>query len=280
MSRAPSLIGVIHLPALAGAPGAISPPSQALARAGLQAVQEAKILTQAGFEGLILENFGDIPFYKNSVPPETVASMAIIAAAVREVTKLPIGINVLRNDGRAALAIAAVSGCDFIRVNVLAGVAATDQGIVEGDAAFLIRERARLGAPIGILGDVHVKHARTLSSDDIALATEETALRAMADGVVVTGSTTGRPVDLGQLEKASELARGHGIPLYVGSGATLKNLSDLKRLAYGVIVGSALRKGAMAGAPMDLKAAKNFASAWKARATKPSKGGARGRAKK
>ena len=54
-----------------------------------------------------------------------------ISAAIREVSKLPLGINVLRNDAFSALAIAAVTGADFIRVNVLSGVTATDQGLIE-----------------------------------------------------------------------------------------------------------------------------------------------------
>ena len=129
--RPPALIGVLHLPALAGAPGARGlTASEALARAGYQAVTEARQLEKAGFEGLIIENFGDVPFYKDRVPSETIASMAIIASAVKDSVSIPVGVNVLRNDGQSALAIASVSGCDFIRVNVLNGVAATDQGII------------------------------------------------------------------------------------------------------------------------------------------------------
>lgn len=270
--KLPSLIGVIHLPPLAGAPtlatatGSSRPDAfAALQDAGLRAVAEAQLLAKAGFDGLIIENFGDAPFYRSTVPPETVASLAIIAAAVREAVRIPIGINVLRNDGRAALAIAAVSGCDFIRINVLSGVAATDQGLIEGDAAFLLRERERLGATrVAILGDVHVKHARSLSSGDIELGVEEVALRSRADGVIVTGATTGRPVDLTELGRAGEIAKAHGIPLYVGSGATLKNLAELKRGATGVIVGSAIRRGGHAGAPLDPHAARAFARAFHA----------------
>jgi membrane complex biogenesis BtpA family protein len=263
MNRLPALVGVIHLPALAGTPGAPGA-ADALARAGLLAVREAKALEQAGFDGLMIENFGDAPFYKTQVPPETIASLAIVCAAVREAVKIPIGVNVLRNDGRAAIAIAAVADCDFVRINVLSGVAATDQGMVEGDAAFLLRERERLGAShVAILGDVHVKHARSLSSDDIELGVEEIALRASADGVIITGSTTGRPVDLAHLQKAHSITSAHGIPLYVGSGATLKNLSELKRFATGIIVGSALRRGGKAGAPLDPKALRDFAKAFK-----------------
>lgn len=267
--KIPSLIGVIHLPALSGAPGAASAyPSDTLQKAGLWAVKEAKALSQAGFDGIILENFGDVPFYKDRVPPETVACMSVIAAAVRETTRVPLGINVLRNDARAALAIAAVTGCDFIRVNVLSGVAATDQGIVEGDAAYLMRERQRLGSSVAIFADIHVKHARSLSSDDPALAAEDLIVRAGADGVIVTGSGTGKPVDPGALEKVYRLVSEHGLPLYIGSGATPQNIRELMGYATGVIVGSALRKGGKAGTPLDPKRVKAFAQAFKAKGRK------------
>ncbi len=261
----PGLIGVLHLPALAGAPGARGlSPSEALARAGLQAVAEAKALAQAGFEGLILENFGDSPFLKGPVGPETVASLAVIAAAVREAVRVPIGINVLRNDGPSALAIAAVTGCDFIRVNVLSGVAATDQGLIEGEAARLARERDRLEAQVSILADAHVKHAQSLSSRDIELAVEELGLRALADGVIVTGATTGRPVDAEALRRAGQAARHHGIPLWIGSGATRETLPGLLEWANGIIVGSAIRKGGRAGAPLDLARLKAFVKDYRA----------------
>lgn len=263
MKTLPRLIGVIHLPALGGAPGASDQhPADALQKAGLLAVKEAQLLTRAGFEAIILENFGDAPFYKTQVPPETTASMAVIAAAVREATSLPLGINVLRNDARAALAIATVTGCDFIRINVLNGLVATDQGLIEGQAAELIRERLRLHSDVAILADAHVKHARTLSSDDIGLAVEEAALRSSADGVIVTGDTTGRSVDLEHLARASEVANHHRIPLFIGSGATPENLSSFRGHVHGIIVGSTLRQGGKAGAPLDAKRMKDLVKAF------------------
>ena len=266
MAKLPSLIGVIHLPPLAGSPGAAGHhPAAILQKAGTAAVREAQMLSQAGFEGLILENFGDIPFYKDRVPAETIASMAVIAAAVRETTRVPLGINVLRNDAKAALALAAVTGCEFIRVNVLSGVAATDQGMIEGCAAELLRERDRLGADIAILADAHVKHSRSVSSDSMSLAVEEIALRALADGVIITGPTTGRSVDGLHLREASRMARAHKIPLFIGSGATVESLPELRQFADGVIVGSALRAGGRAGAPLDVKRLKEFVRAFYAK---------------
>lgn len=262
----PSLVGVIHLPALGGAPLAKFPDlSTCMQAAGEWAVREAQALEKLGFQGLILENFGDFPFYGQTVPPETVASMAVIAAAVREACKIPLGINILRNDARAALAVAAVAGCQFIRVNVLAGVAATDQGLLQGCAAELLRERARLEATVGILADVHVKHAQTLSSRDIAIAVEELATRALADGVIITGPSTGREVADDRLAAAARAARDCGVPLWIGSGATADSMGRLlPHITGGVIVGSALRSRGQAGAPLDLKRAAAVAKAFHA----------------
>lgn len=262
----PSLIGVIHLRPLAGAPQAWGKsPDESLALAGQQALLEAKLLEKSGFDAVIIENLGDAPFYKTSVPAETIASLSVLAAAVRETVKIPVGVNVLRNDARSALAIASVTGCDFIRVNVLSGVVATDQGLIESDSAFLARERMRLGAQsVKIYADVLVKHAATLSGQDLEVCIEDTALRGSAEGVILTGSTTGRPVDFERLKVAGEICRHHRLPLWVGSGATIKNIATLKPHLHGVIVGSALRERGKAGAPMVAAQVKAFAKAFRA----------------
>ncbi len=260
----PKLIGVIHLPALPGSPEASHlSPAQALQQAGLWAVQEAKILQKNGFDGIIIENFGDAPFFKTEVKPETVAAMAVISAAIREVCKLPLGINVLRNDAFSALAIAAVTGADFIRVNVLSGVTATDQGLIEGQAADLIRERIRLNAQsVKILADVHVKHAKSLSSSNLAIAIEETAGRGGADGIIISGDTTGRAPDATVILQAVEAAKHMGVPVYLGSGAT-PELMPYFPTALRIIVGSTLRKNGKPGAPLDLVRIKKFMKATK-----------------
>lgn len=261
----PKLIGVIHLRPLAGSPQAYGEtPDESLALAGQQAVLEAKLLERCGFDAVIIENLGDAPFYKTQVPAETIASLSVLAAAVRETVKIQVGVNVLRNDARSALAIAAVTGCDFIRVNVLSGVVATDQGLIESDSAFLARERMRLGAhSVKIYADVLVKHAATLSGQDLEVCIEDTALRGSAEGVIISGLTTGRPVDLDRLKAAHLVCKHHRIPLWVGSGATVKNLAVLKPYLHGVIVGSALREKGKAGAPMVAAQVKAFAKVFR-----------------
>lgn len=263
MAQLPRLIGVIHLPPLIGSPRATSRPAyKALEEAAVWAEDEAKLFQKEGFEGLFLENFGDAPFYKDNVPAETIAAMSMIAHRVKKACRLPLGINVLRNDAKAAMAIAATVGAGFIRVNVLSGVVASDQGIIEGMAAELLRDRERLAPEVRIIADVHVKHARSLSSESLSLAIEEVSLRSLADAVILTGTTTGRSVDPEELKEASAAAQECRVPLYVGSGTTPQNVSKIRKQAFGVIVGSALRKDGKAGAPLESKRVRAFAEAF------------------
>ncbi len=273
----PRLIGVIHLPPLGDAPGGRGrSASELLDHAGSWAVSEAKLLARMGFDGLILENFGDAPFFADSVPPETISSLSLIAAGVMQAApNLEIGLNVLRNDGRAALGIASTLGLSFIRINVLSGVAAGDQGWLIGRAADLARTRARLGADSGkplVFADAHVKHAQTLHSDRIEQAVEDLSNRGLADAVIVSGAATGKHADLDQLKRAASAASKSGVPLYLGSGADSTTIAHYAPwLSGGVIVSSALRQGGKAGAPLELKRVKGFVAAWKAAQKGPRK---------
>jgi len=170
------------------------------------------------------------------------------------------------HDGRSALAIAAVTGCQFIRVNVLSGVVASDQGLIEGDAARLLRARETLAPDVRILADVHVKHGVTLSSDDLAISMEETFYRNGADAVIISGATTGREISDHDLEVAYKAARKMGIPLYLGSGVNSKNIFKVK--AAGIIVGSDFRQKGRAGAPLDGNRLRQFVRAHRRRGSK------------
>ena len=124
------VIGMLHLPALPGSP---------LNELSLEAIRrhvlkDAEALATGGVDGLILENFGDVPFYPRRVPAHTVAFMTAIALEVRRAFDMPLGINVLRNDAEAAMAVAFAAGAQFIRVNIHSGARVTDQGLIEGMA--------------------------------------------------------------------------------------------------------------------------------------------------
>ena len=146
-----------------------------------RAVADALALSAAGFDGLMVENYWDVPFYRGSVPPESVAAITAAVIAVRAATPLPVGVNVLRNDALAAIGIAAATDARFVRVNVHTGSMWTDQGLVEGRAADTLRLRAKLGSESAILADVHVKHATPPAGSAIGPAAADTWRRGLAD---------------------------------------------------------------------------------------------------
>ena len=74
----PRLVGVIHLGALPG-----SPRAQDLGAVARSAAADARALEAAGFEAVVVENFGDAPFFPGAVPPVTVAAMTTCALSVR-----------------------------------------------------------------------------------------------------------------------------------------------------------------------------------------------------
>ncbi len=261
----PLLIGMVHLPPLPGAPGRSVPKKgRRAARWRARAVSDAKLLQRAGFHGVLVENYGDAPFFKDRVPAETVASMAVAAAAVRDALgpRMAVGVNVLRNDAASALAIAAAADLDFIRVNVLTGAVVADQGVIEGRAAEWMRLRATIAPRVKVFADARVKHAQPLAPRALSEEIRDTLERGGADAVILSGLRTGEPVD----EDALEAIR-INVPeatLLVGSGADRESIGYFLEHADGVIVGTSIKRGGKTDAPVDAQKARAFVKAARA----------------
>jgi uncharacterized protein len=239
------ILGVVHLLPL---------PTSARWGGSLKAVidraeQEATALAAGGVNGIVVENFFDAPFAKDVVDPAVVSAMTLIVDRLMNLVTLPVGINVLRNDAKSAMAIASCTNAQFIRVNVLTGIMATDQGLIEGKARALLGYRRELGSNIAILADVLVKHARPLGTTNLTTAIQDTIERGLADAVILSGWATGNPPSLEDLEIASIAAK--GTPVFIGSGANWENISKLMKAADGVIVASSLKRHGKITEPID-----------------------------
>ena len=213
------------------------------------AKRDASAWAEGGADALIVENFGDVPFRKGPVGPESIAAMTVAAAAVRATVDLPLGINVLRNDVEGAVAVAAATGAGFVRANVYAGAAVTDQGVIEGRAEQVQALIRRLDAPVVVWADVDVKHAAPLSPRPITEQALDAVERGLAAAVIVSGSGTGRPTDPDDLRTVR--AAGVEAPIYVGSGATAQTLPELLAIADGAIIGTAAKVDGVLGNPVD-----------------------------
>jgi len=252
----PLVIGMVHVPALPGSPGYCGSIAAIIATC----VQDAETLIQGKVDAIMIENFGDVPFFKDSVPPATVAHMTAIVLAVKQASGLPVGVNILRNDGLAALSIAHATGAAFIRINVLSGARLCDQGIIEGKAADILRLRKTLdAASIRILADIDVKHSAPLAKRPLEEEAEELLLRAGADGLIVSGAGTGKETPADKVKELRALFPETLIA--IGSGISASNLSRYAGVASAYIVGSSIKQDGILNAPVDLARTMAFVAA-------------------
>jgi uncharacterized protein len=243
-SKQKPLIGCIHLLPLPGAP---------LYDGDLDAVysvalQEAAVFECEGYDGLIIENFRDMPFYPLRIPAETIAAMTAVAREIINQVQIPIGINALRNDGESAMAIATAVKARFIRVNVHMNAVVADQGILQGLSHLTVRLRKQLFSDVLIFADVGVKHAKALVDRGLDIETRDLAERGLADAVIVSGDRTGMEA---RIEDLILVKGATALPILIGSGITPSNLEKYVAHADGFIVGSYVKQGGYAYNPID-----------------------------
>lgn len=229
------LIGVVHLAALPGSPNW----SGDLGAVRSAALRDAEAYRKGGIDALIVENYGDLPFTGGRVPAATVAAMAVMVEAVAREFGSSVGVNVLRNDGVSALAVAAATGARFVRINVLVGAMVADQGLIEGDAWNVLSARRNLAPDCRIWADVMVKHAVPVGAPRLEDLADDTWHRGMANALILSGAATGSaaaPEDFRRVRvKLAEA------PLVVGSGLTLMQLPEMMSVADGAIVATSLK---------------------------------------
>jgi uncharacterized protein len=241
-----TIIGMVHLPPLPGSPRW----DGAMARVVAVALADAHALVDGGVDAVLVENFGDAPFTPGRVEPATVAAMSVVAAEVRRaLPRTMLGVNVLKNDARAALAVAAAVGAEFIRVNVHAGAVLADQGIVQSDAYGTLRDRRLLGADVAIFADVGGKHSVPLGPVDIDQIARDLVHRGLADALVVSGAATGQATPLGDVKRVRGAVA--DVPILVGSGVTAETAAELLSVADGVIVGTSVKRNGDVRLPVE-----------------------------
>jgi uncharacterized protein len=232
-----ALIGVVHVAALPGTPGA----SLGVEAIVETAVADARCYREAGFSGLMIENMHDRPYLRRSVGPEIVAAMTAVGRAVQAETRsLPLGIQVLAGANRESLAVAHACGARFVRAEGFVFAHVADEGLMESDAGVLLRYRRSIGADaVLVFADVKKKHsAHALTADVDLVETAHAAEFFLADGLIVTGTSTGRPADPAEVRA---VAGAVGIPTLVGSGITAENIGEFAP-ADAFIVGTSLKR--------------------------------------
>ncbi len=233
------VIGCIHLLPLPGSPLYDGDVEQVYELAE----REAEMLVRSGVDALIVENFRDKPFYPGRVPAETVAALASVGRDIIKRCGVPVGMNVLRNDGESAVAIATAIGADFVRINVHGGTVVSEQGVLHGQSHLTLRLRAALKSKALIFADVGVKHAAPLADRGLATEAIDAGERNLADALIVSGSMTGTETSVSDVDIVKANTR---LPVVIGSGATPENVHKVWDKIDGLIVGSYFKKGGKA----------------------------------
>lgn len=240
------IVGMVHLKPLPGSPMY----GGDFRRVVDSALEDAGRLVDGGVDGLLVENYWDMPYQAGKAASETVASMAVITAKIVDEFGVPVGVNVLRNDAEAALAVAAASGARFVRVNVYGGAYVSMEGLLVGEAREILKLRSLLHVDAEIWADIRVKHAWPLTQIPIGEEALDVYGRCLADALILTGRRTGTPPERPSLEAVRRAVP--DAPLVIGSGLNPENAVELLRLADGAIVGTYFKEDGVIGRPVDV----------------------------
>lgn len=257
------IIGMVHLEALPGTPKYKGD----LAHIVAKAVAEAQLYQSCGVDAVMVENMHDVP-YTRRVGPEIVAAMTLASAEIRRALgpAVPLGVQVLAANNREALAVAQAAALDFVRVEGFVFGHVADEGYIDGCAGDLLRYRKAIGAdrirvvclppslffPFHLsnlaccethtqFADIKKKHSSHAVTADVDIA--ETAVAAeyfLADGLIVTGASTGCEADVAQVKDVKKHVK---VPVLVGSGCTTANVDHYLMDADSLIVGSYFKEG-------------------------------------
>ncbi len=249
---------MVHVGATPGTPRAAMAPVELVE----QAVREALILKDAGFDALIVENMHDAPYvHGEDLGPEQTAVMTLAAQAVREAFEGPVGVQILSGGNKQALAVAYATGGSFIRCENFVFAHVADEGLLpKAEAGPLLRYRKHIGAErVAVFADIKKKHAsHALTADiDIAEAVEAAQFFGV-EGVVITGTSTGKPASIEDLKAARQAS---DVPVLVGSGVTPESVREFLKHAHALIVGSWIKQDAKWFNPVDPERAKSLIQA-------------------
>ena len=236
---------MVHVQALSGTPLNYLSTQEIISLA----VAEAKLYASLGLDAILLENMHDIPYLKRAVGPEIISEMTAVACAVRQQLSIPIGIQILAGANKAALAVAKAAELDFIRAEGFVFAHVADEGIMESDAGELLRYRKAIGAEqIKVFADIKKKHsAHSITSDVDIAQTASAAGFFLADGLIITGSSTGKAADIAELKAVRAAVN---LPILIGSGLTEDNIRSYLPLADGFIVGSHFKEDGLWSNPI------------------------------
>ncbi len=237
------VLGMVHLGALPGTPFYVADTYEAV-RA--KAIADALALQEGGADGCVVQNAGDRVFAVDQADPVVVAAVTDVVRAITDAVgpNFQVGVQILRNDLKAALAAAHVCGGSFLRCGALVGTTVTASGLMQGNPYDFQAYRARVGAGhIKLIAEIYSMHFEWLGGRAVSDVARQ-ARSAGAEAVALCDPDEERTMGMIR-EVKSSLPE---LPVIVSGYTDHDNVTRLLREADGAIVGSAFEKGGRGGA--------------------------------
>ena len=228
---------MIHVDALPG-----TPKYRGSVKAVIEKAKSEALLYQSlGVPALMIENMHDVPYLNRNVGPEVSTLMSLILYEIKRDIDLPLGIQILAGANKEAVASAHSAGAEFIRAEGFVFAHVADEGIFSSDAGELLRYRKEIGAEnILVFTDIKKKHSsHSITADTDILETAKAAEFFLSDGVIITGSSTGKEPSLEEIKSVKGKL---GIPVLAGSGITADNINAYFEYCDAVIIGSYFKR--------------------------------------
>jgi len=218
------------------------------------AVRDLKSLEKGGADAALVENFFDLP-YSTTLDIEQIIRFAFIFTKLKQISEIPLGVNLQQTDGNEEVKIAHICGGDFIRSEAFVETRIGSFGTLEPQAKKIMKYKKERKSNVSVLADINVKHSSGIVNQPIDEIMEE-ANNAGADALILTGTKTGRNPDVKEVKRFNELAE--DTPILVGSGINEQNIKNILKYSNGVIVGSSIKKNGDISNAVDVKRVKKL----------------------
>ncbi len=248
-------------------------------------LREVELYFESGADVLMLENIAAPYFVRDRQPLVIFAVMSRLARLLRDqYPAQEFGVQILAFGENLAMDIAVRYGFSFVRGESLLFLGQRPEGSTpnQGNLAKLYMLRNLLVDTLPeqkkvtskVYADIQKKH--TIFSGELTQLDTwlENLLFLKLEGVVLTGSGTGKPVNLRDIQKTSTtvanmvqkskefLGREWQPEVIVGSGVSVDNLVECKKFATTVIVGSSLKEHGYWECPLDKGRLQQFMEKW------------------
>jgi membrane complex biogenesis BtpA family protein len=198
-------------------------------------VESAKVIQQAGFSSLMIQNVGDEPVHLQA-SQETIAYMSIIGREVKKAIDIPMGICLLDHDGKAPIAIAKACGADYVRIKTYVGTMVKMTGTLNGCYYEAARYRRDIRAEnIDIFADIFDREGYPIGATNLEEMAHFAVYSCMADGLIITGRSTAQTIEMVNSVKKENVS------ILIGGGVSVQNIGQLSRISNGYIIGTCLK---------------------------------------